>query len=469
MGLRDAGLLLGITFPLVIASCGDSEDHPAVSSTFGKGGSAGKGGSTSKGGSSSAGEAGASPSDGGTGGELPGGNGGQPAGEAGTPGSSSGGAAGGDGDAGAGGTGPVCGDESLVGGILCFEEPYGITTETGTPIDVAFSQWQGETGVDLAILSSDGKLSWFGTHENGTFGIYTFLADVSGAAGVVLDAGRLDSGPGPDLIAGGDTSTTDIFFGTNAGDITDTQFLVGEGTATNLFVADLPGSPAGEDFVSVRDGYAVLHVTTGSTGAGWLDESVYLYSGYPLAGDTVLAELGASSLHVAVSRLDQGSILSAQVIWGDTVTLGNATPTTIEGPASAFDVGDFDEDGSQDIVAALVGPTHLNVLFGDGEGGFKTFGSDSFKSVDAGPWLQDVKVGDFNGDGHDDIVASSRQNDSVVVIVGDGAGGFAAPVEVPLGAGADPSRLEVAELDEDGVDDIAVVTASDLKIILSDP
>jgi hypothetical protein len=285
----------------------------------------------------------------------------------------------------------------------------------------------------------------------------------------VLAAGRLDSGPGPDLIAGGDTSTTDIFFGTNAGDVGDTRYLVGGSSATSLFVADLPGSPAGQDFVSVRDGYAVLHVTSGSTGAGWLDEEIALYSGYPLAGDAVLANLDPAAGYLMVSPLDQPSLLSAKVIWGDTVTLGAETPTTIEAPANALDLGDFDEDGNPDIVAALVGPTHLNVLFSDGAGGFKPVGDDSFASIEAGPWLQDVKVGDFNGDGHDDIAASSRQDGAVVVILGDGQGGFGEPISLTLAPGADPSQIEVSDLDEDEVDDIAVLTTDELLIFVSNP
>ncbi len=464
MRVRDTGLLLGIAFPLVVAACGDGDETSPGDGDAGSAGSSGNGGSTGKGGA--AGKGGSV----GRGGSSDAGTGGDPAGAAGE--SSSAGGAAGDGagaSAGAGGEGFVCGDESLAGGIVCFDEPYGIAAEQGTPVSFVFTQWQGETGADLAILNSDSSLYWYGTQENGHFNPGILVGDVSGAGGVVLGAGRLDSGPGPDLIAGGDTSTTDIFFGTNAGHVDDTQYLVGTGTASSLFVADLPGSPAGQDLVSVRDGSAYLHVTTGSTGAGWLDEEVALYSGYPLAGDAVLANLEPAAGCLVVSRLDQPILLSAEVIWGDTVTLGAESPITIEAPAGAIDLGDFDEDGNPDIVASLVGPTHLNVLFGDGDGGFKPQGADSFASVEAGPWLQDVKIGDFNGDGHADIAASSRQDDAVLVILGDGQGGFADPISLTLAPGADPTQIEVSDLDEDEVDDIAVLTTDEIVIFVSNP
>lgn len=78
--------------------------------------------------------------------------------------------------------------------------------------------------------------------------------------------------------------------------------------------------------------------------------------------------------------------------------------------------------------------------------------------------LFDVRVADFNGDGHDDIVALSTSSSTLVVLLnttpldGSETALFAAPVEIPL-LGF-PLRIDVADFNGDGRPDIAVGPSS---------
>jgi cysteine-rich repeat protein len=69
-----------------------------------------------------------------------------------------------------------------------------------------------------------------------------------------------------------------------------------------------------------------------------------------------------------------------------------------------------------------------------------------------------LAVADLNGDGHADIAAINPANNTVGVLLGDGAGGFAAPVTYATGTG--PAAIAAGDFDGDGRIDLAVVNAT---------
>jgi hypothetical protein len=65
-----------------------------------------------------------------------------------------------------------------------------------------------------------------------------------------------------------------------------------------------------------------------------------------------------------------------------------------------------------------------------------------------------VAVGDFNGDGHADLAVANIASATVSVLIGNGRGGFAAPVN--FSAGDYPASVVVADFNRDGQADLAV-------------
>ena len=86
------------------------------------------------------------------------------------------------------------------------------------------------------------------------------------------------------------------------------------------------------------------------------------------------------------------------------------------GPGSIA-VGDFNGDGKQDL--AIAGTSTLSVLFGNGDGTFQplvpytTLGGNN-----------SVAVGDFNGDGALDLAVVNEASNSVSVFINSGTGTF---------------------------------------------
>src|SRR5580765_4905371 len=104
-----------------------------------------------------------------------------------------------------------------------------------------------------------------------------------------------------------------------------------------------------------------------------------------------------------------------------------------EGPADIA-AADFDGDGNLDIVVAdhgnnfddpLFGGTVVSVLLGNGDGTFQ-----DATIWPAGPFPNSVAVGDFNNDGHPDIVVANDKASigTVSVLINRGDGTFAKPV-----------------------------------------
>ena len=75
------------------------------------------------------------------------------------------------------------------------------------------------------------------------------------------------------------------------------------------------------------------------------------------------------------------------------------------------------------------GSNTVSIRLGDGLGGFS--GSTEV-SVGSNP--HSVAIGDFNGDGKQDLAVANANSDTVSIRLGDGLGGFSGSTEVSVGS-----------------------------------
>src|SRR5262245_53175545 len=113
--------------------------------------------------------------------------------------------------------------------------------------------------------------------------------------------------------------------------------------------------------------------------------------------------------------------------------------------------GDFNGDGTPDLVVVNNGINqfgNVSILLGDGSGGF--LAPVSYSVVGSTPvW---PVVSDFNGDGHLDIAVSVTTTASVAVLLGNGGGTFGAAVNYDVGSSV--QGIAIADVNEDGNPDI---------------
>jgi hypothetical protein len=116
-------------------------------------------------------------------------------------------------------------------------------------------------------------------------------------------------------------------------------------------------------------------------------------------------------------------------------------------------VGDFNGDGKQDLVVANDASNTLSVLLGNGDG---TFQAKVDYPTGNTPWP--VASGDFNGDGKLDLVVANRNSNTVSVLLGNGDG--TVQDKVDFSVGASPTAVMLGDFNGDGMLDLSVANSA---------
>lgn len=141
-------------------------------------------------------------------------------------------------------------------------------------------------------------------------------------------------------------------------------------------------------------------------------------------------------------------------------------------------MGDLNGDRRLDlIVSQHDGNARLVVLLGDGKGGFAPAPGSPFLIHQATqPHIHGVILADVNGDRRLHVAASDASINAgkheyrVSVLLGDGRGGFATVIGSPLATGRLPSVIALGDLNRDTKPDVVVghEASKDITVMLGD-
>ena len=138
-----------------------------------------------------------------------------------------------------------------------------------------------------------------------------------------------------------------------------------------------------------------------------------------------------------------------------------AAPNNINvgGNPESVAVGDFNGDGKQDLAVPIANTNSVLILLGDGAGSFSA--GSNFR---VGSLPVFVVVNDFNGDGKQDLATANTNSHNVSILLGNGAGSFSTASN--FAADTYPQSVAVGDFNRDGKPDLAVASQSDNVSIL---
>jgi hypothetical protein len=291
--------------------------------------------------------------------------------------------------------------------------------------------------------------------------------------------------PGSDPTAGGSDGT--VYLGHGDG----TFQLAGVTSPKAFIIADLNGDGFAE-LIGADEDNGQLLIWPG-TGDSSFNSTPLTFSSFPLVGYPPMIKVadidGDGHLDIIVRGniyFGKGNLQfdAVQTSFGDPFAIGdfnndgkldvftgsetylnngNRTFTSVFSglnPSSAVDAvtGDFNGDGILDLATSYTGLSSGGLVlinYGRGDGTFYTQGE-----VGTADPIKSIAVGDFNGDGRDDIVVGVLIAPQIGVLTNDGQGGFQITYTPSGGTGNQGSELVEADLNRDGKPDLAVLTDS---------
>jgi hypothetical protein len=180
---------------------------------------------------------------------------------------------------------------------------------------------------------------------------------------------------------------------------------------------------------------------------------------------------GANSEEVVMGDFDRDGKLDMAVAntFGNLSTLKGNGDGTFQAPTTSniagtdftrhLTTGDVNHDGKLDLVVTDESSSgSVIVLLGNGDGTFTAATGSPFTGFTSGN-LNDVIIGDLNGDGHPDLALASpgASDTGFSVLLGDGTGTFGSPTYFTVGVTNPASdSVVIGDFNRDGKPDLAV-------------
>jgi len=305
-----------------------------------------------------------------------------------------------------------------------------ISIASSTPSSIVGVDLNRDANIDIAVTdSTNNRVSVLLNNGAGAFPAITSY-NTGGATPVALSANRLNHDAYTDLVmANSGNSRLSLFYADASANF---QLLP---AATTL--AGGPGYASADRYSSMATGLTPVDVMSADINGDTYTDVVAVNSG----GNTVSVWLGTSAA---------GAGFSAPSVYA----VGTAPQAAV--------LGDVDRNGSIDLVVANGSAISISVLLNNGAGVFNTkvdYPALTVAQQGADPAAQprSIALGDLNGDGNPDVVVGNSGSRNISVLLGNGAGAFAAPVLVNA-LGSSPMAIAIADMNGDARQDI--VTAN---------
>ncbi|QIS02019.1 hypothetical protein F5X71_06555 [Nocardia brasiliensis] len=141
-------------------------------------------------------------------------------------------------------------------------------------------------------------------------------------------------------------------------------------------------------------------------------------------------------------------------------TLDGGPTSSVLGTPSAFTVGKFNSDNKLDLAINNTVLQQVQIFTGNGDGSFARRDATT-----SGLITEDIRAGDFDGDGIDDVITADSFSFSTTLLLCNGQGGFKKTDRVAL-SGLGPTSIAVADFDKDGKLDAAMSAVLNSKMVI---
>jgi hypothetical protein len=358
------------------------------------------------------------------------------------------------------------GSVSLTGkpGVLTWSNPQTILTPD-YPIGVVAADFNGDGRLDLAWANlTNHTVNMSLGDDNGTF-TQKFTIGLTEPTAIavgdfngdgILDMAVNNYGTGGGAILQGNGDGT---FG-----LVSVPFATGD-SPNSIVAADLNGdgiedlavlNECGSDNCATSTSPGTVSILIGN-GNGTFTLKTESPSVGNLPQSMAMADFNGDGIpDLAVANFGGGSGNSVSVLIGNgdgTFTAKPLIPTAGQGFPN-LTVGDFTGNGHEDI--AITTETEddvstLTILLGNGDGTF----TQTPTSPTTGLLPGNVAAGDFNGDGVLDLAVSNELDNTVSVFLGKGDGTFT-PIAPLLATDTQPASIAAGDFNGDGFSDLAV-------------
>jgi hypothetical protein len=353
---------------------------------------------------------------------------------------------------------------------VSFATPVPVDQMTGADErEVITADFNADNSPDLAVLRGN-LIDVLLNNGHGTFTLKQTLT--AGRQAGIIRAADLGDGHVDLLVSNVADGTLDIFTGNGDGTFDPTPQVLTFGTAqasgfsgvveaTDSFVVTNLTAD-GEPDIVVADGVDNQLVTFVNQGTGTFT-----------TGQTIPTDFANSAI---VAQSNAGGTAAGVVTGGDPTSLSffantsgtlASTPTqlplnvgsgTFVGSGKLV-VGDFNGDGIPDLASTINarsgGQSYVSVLLGNSDGTFQ-----AAKLTAVSNYSASLAVGDFNGDGKQDLLLGTNDNSTIDVLTGKSDGTFTdqgLSLEKGLGDG---EEIAVADFNGDGKEDFVSAPGS---------